>query len=54
MAETIKRGQETASASPAGGITGDMKLMNWVARLMLRDPFERTNPALLRSLLLLP
>ncbi len=41
MAETIKRGQRAASASPAGGITGDMKLMNWVAWLMLRGLFLR-------------
>lgn len=45
MAETIKRGQRNVSASPAGG-TGDMKLGNRVAWLMLRDPFARTNQSL--------
>ena len=46
MAETIKRGQRAASASPVGKVTGDMKLMNGVAWLMLRDPFVRTKPQL--------
>ena len=36
MAETIKRGQRTASASPVGGVTGDMNLIDGVAWLMLR------------------
>ncbi|WP_175576069.1 hypothetical protein [Pseudochrobactrum sp. B5] len=39
MAETIKRGQRAVSASPVGGVTGDMKLMNGVAWLMLRGLF---------------
>ena len=39
MAETIKRGRSTVSASPAGGVTGDMKLNDRVAWLMLRDLF---------------
>ncbi len=41
MAETIKRERKTVSASPVGGVTGDMKLGVRVAWLMLRGQFLR-------------
>lgn len=41
MAETMTLGERTASASPVGGVTGDIKLEIRVAWLMLRGLFLR-------------